>query len=130
EYTAGIVLSGAEVKSLRIGHANIKGAFITLKNNEAWLNNMQVTPTNNTASQLPEDLQTRPRKLLLKQKELGQLTQARVQGLTIIPIKVFTNGRYIKVLISTAKGKKTYDKRAKIKERDTTRDINRSIKFN
>ena len=128
EYSAGVVLTGAEVKSLRMGHANLRGAFITVKNGEAWLNNMQVTPTNSTKLQLPEEKQTIPRKLLLKQKELAQLAQAKEQGLTIIPIKVFTNGRFIKILISTAKGKKLYDKRETLKQKDFKRDSNRALK--
>ena len=116
EYVAGIALSGAEVKSLRMGHAHLRGAFITMKGGEAWLNNMQVTPTNSTASQLPEEKQTRARKLLLKKKQLAELATAKDQSLTIVPTKVLTKGRYIKVVLYTAKGKKHYDKRAKIKE--------------
>jgi SsrA-binding protein len=128
EFVAGIVLNGAEVKSLRMGHGNLRGGFITLKDNEAWLNNLQITPTNNTAAVLTEENQSRIRKLLLKKRELDNLKAAKDQGLAIVPIKILTKGRYIKVVFATGKGKKMHDKRSKIKERDTNRDINREIK--
>lgn len=128
EYVAGIVLSGAETKSLRMARGSLRGAFITMKNGEAWLNNMQIMPMNTNHAHLPESEQTRARKLLLKQKELGELTKAKEQGSAIVPLKMRLGGRYIKIVIATAKGKKAYDKRAKIKERDTNRDIHRDIK--
>ncbi len=128
EFIAGIVLTGAETKSLRMARGSLRGAFITMKNGEAWLNNMQIMPMNTNQAHLSESDQTRARKLLLKQKELAELTKAKEQGSAIVPLKMRLGGRYIKIVIATAKGKKSYDKRAKIKERDTNRDIHRDIK--
>lgn len=128
EFVAGIVLTGAETKSLRFSRGSLKGAFVTIKNGEAWLNNMQIMPMSTNSAYLPELEQTRARKLLLKRKELAELTRAKDQGSAIVALKMRTNGRFIKVVIATAKGKKAYDKRAKIKERDTNRDVHRDLK--
>ncbi len=127
-FLAGIVLSGAETKSLRMGRGHLKGAFVNIKEGELWLNNATVSPSNTNAAHLPEEKQTRARKLLVSKKELNQLLAAKEQGLTIVPTKLFTNGRYIKIEIATAKGKKKHDKRAAIKQRETNRDIMREIK--
>lgn len=128
EYIAGIVLSGAEAKSLRFGRGSLRGAFITIKDGEAWLNNMQIMPTNTNHAHLGEDTQTRARKLLLKQKELNELIQAKDQGSSIVPLKVLTKSNYIKVILSTASGKRKVDKRQIIKTRETNIDIRRSLK--
>lgn len=128
EYVAGIVLSGAETKSIRMGRASLRGAFVTLKINEAWLNNVQIMPLNINRANLQESDQTRARKLLLKTKELHELTQAKEQSLTIVPLKILTNGRYIKVVIATARGKKAYDKRQVLKQKAEQRDIKRALK--
>ena len=128
EYIAGIVLTGAETKSLRMGRGSLRGAFATIKDSEAWLNNMQIMPMNTNRAHLSESSQTRARKLLLKQKELTELAQVKDQGNAIVPLKMRTKGRYIKIVIATAKGKKAYDKRAKIKERDTNREVHRDLK--
>ena len=127
-YEAGIVLSGAETKSLRMGHGHLRGAFVNIKDDELWLFNATITATNSNKNALTEEDQTRPRKLLIKPKELRELILAKEQGLTIIPLKLLTKKRFIKVEIATARGLKKYDKRAKIKQRDTERDINRSLK--
>lgn len=128
EYIAGISLTGAEVKCLRLGRAQMKGAFVTMQNGEAWLNNVQINPDTSTAMHLPEEKQSKARKLLLKKRELAELTKAKDQSLTIVPLKILTKGRYIKVIVSTAKGKKKYDKRQTIKTRETNIDIRRQIK--
>jgi SsrA-binding protein len=128
EYVAGIVLTGAETKSLRFSRASLRGAFVTIKDSEAWLNNMQVMPMNTNHTHLEESEQTRARKLLLKEREIQELMHAKDQGKAIVPIKLLYTGRYIKVVIATGVGKKLHDKRAKIKERDTNRDIHRDLK--
>jgi SsrA-binding protein len=127
-YLAGIVLSGAEVKSLRTNHGHLRGAFVNIKENELWLFNATINSTNTNQNDLSEAEQTRPRKLLIKAKELNELTSAKDQGLTIIPLKMLIKTRYIKIEIATAKGLKKYDKRQKIKKRDTDRDVNRALK--
>ena len=126
--TAGIVLSGAETKSLRMGHGHLKGAFANIKDGELWLFNASIMPMQTNARHLDETQQTRARKLLVSKKQLEQLQAAKDQGLTIVPVKMLTRSRYIKVEIATAKGMKKYDKRQKIKARDTGRDVARELK--
>jgi SsrA-binding protein len=127
-YIAGIVLSGAETKSLRTGHGHLKGAFVNIKDHELWLFNATINATNANRTALPEETQTKARKLLVNSKQLAELATAKEQGLTIIPLKVLTKTRYIKVEIATAKGLRKYDKRQKIKTRDTKLDTARAIK--
>lgn len=126
--TAGIVLTGAETRSIRQQHASLQGAFVQLKEGEAWLMNAQVMPLKTNAPQLPPEIQTRNRKLLLKKRELEQLTEAKRQGNTIVPVRLLTEGRYIKLEIAIARGKKKYDKRETIKKRDQERDTARILR--
>ena len=116
DYIAGIALSGKETKSLRRGHGNLRGAYVTFKNDEPYLTNATITGDN--AIIIPEEEQTRARKLLLKKKEISQLLEAKNQGLTIVPLELLIKGRYIKIKISSGRGKKHYDKRESIKKRD------------
>lgn len=127
-YTAGVVLSGAETKSLRTGHGHLKGAFVNIKDGELWLYNATINATNANRNALPETDQTRARKLLISKKQLNELTTAKEQGLTVVPLKVLTKSRYIKVEIATAKGLKKYDKREKLKKRDSKLEAARAIK--
>jgi SsrA-binding protein len=116
---AGIVLSGAETKALRLGHGHLRGAYVTVQAGELWLINATITGFNGV--KLEESEQTRSRKLLLKKREIEALIAAKQQGKTIVPIELLTNGRYIKVRISAGTGKKHYDKRETIKRRDQER---------
>jgi SsrA-binding protein len=127
-YEAGIVLSGAEVKSLRSGHGHLRGAYVTIKDNELWLINATITATVTNKNSLGEDDKTRARKLLVKEKERKELISAKEQGLAIVPLKILNKKRFIKVEIATAKGLKKYDKRERIKERDTQRDLEREMR--
>ena len=122
----GIVLSGAETKSLRRGHGHIRGAYVAIKDGELWLVNATVTGDN--AVHVPEKDQTRTRKLLAKSKEIAALAQAKQQGETIVPLEVLTQGRFIKLRIATGRGKKKYDKRQTLKARDEQRDIQRAVR--
>jgi SsrA-binding protein len=122
---AGLQLTGKETKALRLGHGQLRGAYVTLKDNEAWLIGAQIMSTNNI--QLNEQEQSRSRKLLLKAKELEELAAARQSGRTIVPIELLTKGRFIKLRIAIGKGKKRYDKREDIKRREQQRDIARKI---
>ncbi|HKX24547.1 MAG TPA: SsrA-binding protein SmpB [Candidatus Saccharimonadales bacterium] len=126
EFKVGIVLTGPQVRSVRDGRASLRGAFVTVKNGELWLTNSSFT----LKSQGKEDgvVDTDPRKILAKKKEVEQLIAAKDSGLTIVPLTMTTNTRYIKLTIATAKGKKTYDKRETIKRRDTEREAQRAIK--
>ncbi len=120
----GIVLNGRETKALRMGHGNLRGAYVTVKDGELWLLNATITSTQNI--KLTESEQTRTRKLLAKKREIDQLIEAKEQGRTIVPMEILTKGRYIKVRIAVGKGKKRWDKRQTLKKRDQERDILRS----
>ena len=127
KYEAGIVLSGPEVKSIRSGHINLAGAFVTMKPNGAFLINASVPPyqSNNTP---PDYEPTRTRQLLLNKKELAYLYgKAKEGGLTIIPLAVYSKGRRIKVEIALARHKKKQDKRETIKKREFEREKRRAI---
>jgi SsrA-binding protein len=127
DYVAGIVLNGKETKSLRKSHGHLRGAYVTFKNNEPYLTN--ATITGDSAINIPEEEQTKPRKLLLHKKELSQLIDAKNQGLTIVPLELLIRGRFIKVRISAGRGKKHYDKRNALKKRSAARDASRELKL-
>ncbi len=127
-YEAGMVLSGQEVKSIKNGSVSIKGAFITFSANEPFLAKAHISPYKNakaTSSYDPE----RPRKLLLKKREIVSLLgKKHLQGLTIIPVKIYTAKRgFIKIQIALAKGKKLYDKRKDIAKKESDRRIKRLL---
>jgi len=126
-YLAGIVLTGPETRSLREHHGSLQGAFVQIKDGEAWLMNSLVTPLKTNAAHLPSEVQIRNRKLLLKKRELAQLIEAKQQGNTIVPLRILTKSRFIKIEIAVGKGKRTYDKRQSIKKRDVERDIQRKV---
>lgn len=122
-FEAGLVLSGSEVKAVREGQIGLKGAYVTLSRGEAWLINAHISPYKK-AGQLKNYEPTRSRKLLLKKSELRQLTNLKSQqGLTIVPLKVYTKHHRIKLEIGTGKGRKKVDKREVIKKRDIEREI-------
>jgi len=122
----GIELTGAETKSLRLGHGQLRGAYVTVKGNELMLINAAINGTNGIP--ISESDQTRARKLLAKRREIDALIGAKQNGRTIVPLEVLTRGRFIKLRISVGKGKKNYDKRQTLKKRDESRDINRALK--
>jgi len=122
----GLELTGAEVKSLRMGHGHLRGAYVTVKDDELFLINASVNGTN--AAPIAETEQTRARKLLAKRREIDALIAGKQQGKTIVPLEMLTGGRYIKVRISIGRGKKLYDKRRTLKERDDARDVSRALK--
>ena len=119
EFVMGIALTGAETKSLRRGHGHIRGAYVTIKDDELWLFN--ATITGDAAIRVPEEDKTRTRKLLAKRREINTLIAAKQQGNTIVPLELLTRGRYIKVKVAIGRGKKKYDKRETIKKRDAER---------
>lgn len=123
---AGLSLSGAEVKALRMGHGHLRGAYVTFKDGELWLLNATIAGTRGI--HISEEQQTRTRKLLVKHREVEQLQAAKQQGRTIVPLEILTQGRFIKVRIAVGKGKKRYDKRESLKARDESRRINAALK--
>jgi SsrA-binding protein len=123
-YEAGIVLTGTEVKSLRQGKANLTDGYAMLKNGEMWLFGMHVSPYEQGSYSNVDPV--RSRKLLLHKKEIRKLVAKLQQsGLTLVPLKVYFKNNLAKVLLGVAQGKKSYDKRAAIAEREMKRDIKR-----
>jgi SsrA-binding protein len=127
KYEAGLVLFGHEVKSVKAGQASLKGSFITIKTKngrpELYLLNCQIPPYKN-AGLLPGYNQLRERKLLLNRKEIDHLLGKKLtEGLTLIPLKIYTNHSFLKLEFAVAKGKKKYDKREAIKKRDVDRRL-------
>ena len=123
----GMQLNGAETKALRLGHGQLRGAYVTEKNSELWLINAQITGDRGIA--IDETTQTRSRKLLAKRAEIDRLIQAKAQGMTIVPLEVLNRGRYIKLKIALGRGKKRYDKRETLKRRQQERDIARESRL-
>lgn len=122
----GIVLTGAETKALRKGHGQLRGAYVTIKDGELWLINATISGL--PGIPIPEDTQTRTRKLLAKRKEIEHLIAQKQQGQAIVPLEILTQGRYIKIRIAAGRGKKQYDKRQTLKARDETREARAAIK--
>ena len=122
----GLELTGAEVKSLRRGHGHLRGAYVTVKDNELWLIN--ATITGDSGIQIDETGQTRARKLLAKRSEIDRLIANKQQGQTIVPLELLTKGRYIKLRIASGRGKKLYDKRQTLKKRDEQRAMQAATK--
>jgi SsrA-binding protein len=122
----GIALTGAETKALRMGHGQLHGTYVTVKDNELWLVNAQIMGTSGIP--ISESDQTRTRKLLAKRKEIDKLIATKQTGQTIVPLELMTRGRYIKLRIAVGKGKKHYDKRQTLKKKQEERDIARSVK--
>ncbi|HSW78911.1 MAG TPA: SsrA-binding protein SmpB [Candidatus Babeliales bacterium] len=121
----GLELTGAEVKSLRTGHGQLRGSHVNEKNGELWLLNSQITGARGV--DIDEADQTRSRKILAKRKEIDSLIAAREQGKTIVPLELLTAGRYIKLRIAVGRGKKRYDKRETIKRRQQEREARRPM---
>lgn len=126
KFEAGIVLKGDEVKSLRIGRANLKDSFARIEKGEVWLYGMHVSPYDFARKDTVNPL--RQRKLLLSKQEIRRLgSRAAEKGLSIIPLKVYFSGNYAKVELGLAKGKKLYDKRDAIKKRDMDREVGKEL---
>src|SRR3990167_9291032 len=125
-FVAGLALTGAETKSLRMGHGQLQGAYVAVKEGELWLIN--ATITGSSGIPIDESDQTRSRKLLAKRKEIDKLIGAKKSGMTIVPLAILNQGRYIKLRISLGRGKKRYDKRQTIKKREEERKIRAATK--
>jgi SsrA-binding protein len=126
---AGIVLTGTEIKSLRLGKANIKDSYAIIRNNEAYLLNAHISEYTE-GNRFNHD-ETRTRKLLLHKKEIIKLSnKIELEGYTLIPLKIYFSKGKAKVLIGVCKGKKNFDKRETIKQRDIDREMQRNYKYN
>ncbi|MBQ6323226.1 MAG: SsrA-binding protein SmpB [Bacilli bacterium] len=128
EYEAGIVLTGTEIKSVRNGHCNIRDCYGIVKNNEIFLLNMFIGQYKE--GNLFNHNETRSRKLLLHKKEIKRIKQdIEANGLTLVPLKLYFKNNRLKVLLGVCRGKKNYDKRETIKERDIKRENAKSLKI-
>ncbi len=126
-FESGLVLLGYEVKSIREGRINIQDAYGTVREGEAFVENMHITPYSHGDLRVIDPLRTR--KLLLKKKEIEHLTvKTKERGLTIVPLKLYFKGPHVKIELGLARGKKAYDKREDIAARDAQRDIDRAVR--
>lgn len=127
KYEAGIALHGPEVKSVRGGGISLKEGFAVMRDGELWLVGVQISPYKNAAGANPDPL--RPRKLLLHRRELDQIAgKVQVKGLTIVPLRVYISNDRVKVEVGLARGKKKFDKKQDIIERDLKREVDRAVK--
>lgn len=127
ELEAGIVLTGTEIKSVRNGHCNIKDSYGIVRNGEVFLLNMYIGPYKE--GNLFNHDETRSRKLLLHKKEIKKVAQAiETQGLTLVPLKLYFKENHLKVSLGVCRGKKTYDKRETLKERDIQKDVQKNLR--
>lgn len=128
KYDAGIVLLGTEVKSIREGKVSFNDAFCMFEGNELWVRGLYIAEYSHGT--VNNHIAVHDRKLLLNKRELNKLkNKLKDKGLTIVPLKVFLNDKnFVKVEIGLAKGKKNYDKRETIKQRDTEKEIKRYLK--
>ncbi len=127
-YEAGLVLQGTEVKAVREGRVNLSDAYARFIRGELWLIGMHISPYTKSTMESHEPL--RNRKLLLHQRELKKIhRQIQEKGLTVVPLKIYLKGHLIKAAIGMARGKRKYDKRAAIAERDQKRDMDRLNKY-
>ena len=126
-FTAGLELAGTEVKSVRDGKCNLRGAFVAVRGNEAFLIGADIPAYQRKNA--PTDYDSlRARKLLLSKGELEELRDTEgTKGLTIVPLSVYSKGRFLKIDIAIARGKKRFDKRQDIKKRDIERDLKRTL---
>jgi SsrA-binding protein len=128
-FEAGLALTGPEVKAAKNGQISIKGCFVTQRGGELWLLNSHISAYGPAATQQKNYDPTRTRKLLMHRKQIDYLTgKISADGLTIVPLRVYTNHRLIKVEIALASGKKKHDKRASIKKREQQREVQSALR--
>jgi SsrA-binding protein len=124
---AGIALRGTEIKSLRAGHANLRDGYARVEKGEVWLRNVHIAPWANSSESNHDPL--RPRKLLLHKLEIGELVGTIAQkGYTLVPLRMYVKHGRAKVELGVARGRKRFDKRQVIKEREATREMDAAIK--
>lgn len=125
---AGVVLSGTEIKSVRDGRVNLRDSYVRVENGEAWLWNAHISSYDH-AGKYFNHTPTRSRKLLLHKNEIRKLQmQTKAKGLTLVPLRMYLKRGKAKVEVGVARGKKNYDKRDALAERDATREMQRAVK--
>lgn len=128
ELVAGVALTGLEVRAARDGHVQLKGSFVTIKDNELWLNNASFSLKLNEKGKVgARSIDTSPRKLLASRKQIDAFQAQKQAGMSIVPLKLLNGSRFIKIVIALGKGKKNYDKRQTIKRRDLEREAHKNI---
>lgn len=127
EFEAGLVLLGWEVKSAKAGHVQLKGAFLHIHNGDLWLKNAFISPYKPAGNQ--EVQSDRDRKVLVHKRELKRLVgKKQTEGLTFVPLRIYTKGNLVKLVFAVAKGKKKYEKREAIKKRDVDRQMKEHLR--
>lgn len=127
EFEAGLVLEGWEVKSAKSGHVQLKGAFLHIQNDELWLKNAFISPYGPAGNR--DVVSDRDRKVLVHKRELKRLIgKKQTEGLTLVPLRIYTKGRLVKLVFAVARGKKKYEKREAIKKRDVDRQMKEHMK--
>jgi SsrA-binding protein len=125
-FECGIVLAGSEVKSIRDGRANLQDAYARVEHGEVWLHGMHISPYEFSSDDLEP---VRPRKLLLHRRQIDELEQAtREKGMTLVPLQVYFKDGRAKAELAVARGKRQYDKRRTLAERDAKRETERALK--
>jgi len=127
ELIAGIVLTGREARAARDGRVQLKGSYVTIRNNELWLNNASFSLVLNSKVD-GTTVDTSVRKLLASRKQIDELAERKQSGMSIVPLRLLIKGNHIKLVIALGKGKKNYDKRNTIKLRDQERENKRITK--
>ncbi len=125
-FEAGIVLLGSEIKSIRAGQVNLRDGYATIQDNEVWLMNVHIAPYHQANRENHEPRRTR--KLLLHRREINKLLgKLQEQGLTLIPLNLYLKDNRAKVELGLAQGKRQYDKRAALREKESRRQIDRAL---
>jgi len=126
-YKAGLILEGSEVKSIRLGKVNLKESFGRVHKEEVWIYGMHISPYATANKSQIDPL--RPRKILLKKRELVKLIgKAAEKGLTLVPLKIFLDGNWVKIELGLAKAKRKYEKRDTLRRRETEKEIEKAFK--
>ena len=127
-YETGIALTGTEIKSIREGNVNLKDSYGVIRNNEIYLLNMHISEYKE--GNIFNHEEKRTRKLLLHKKEILKIKdKVALEGITLVPLKLYFKKNKVKIILGIAKGKKIYDKRESIKKRDTEREIRKQFKY-
>ncbi|MDP9350252.1 MAG: SsrA-binding protein SmpB [Chloroflexota bacterium] len=127
-YEAGVALTGSEIKSVRRGKINLRDSYARIERGEVWLHQCHISPYEETGTYFNHD-PLRPRKLLLHRSEIDRLVgQVQAKGLTLVPLRLYLKAGRAKIELAVARGKRSYDKREAIAEREAQREIERTLK--
>ena len=127
KYEAGVMLTGPEVKSIRNGRCNLRDGFVRVDGSAAWLENVHISPYDQASTMNVDPM--RPRKLLLHRKEIASLIgKVKQKGYTLIPLRVYFTRNHAKVEVGLGRGKRQYDKRQAIAEREAKREMERAVR--